>query len=126
MIKSEKFHAQLRKERKTNPLRTEKTYRNQIKSAFFRNTDILPEEMREDLFLYFDEKAKTAPELQEYLSISIDLFNEEYDPEERLFSDGDWEYMKEITAEFGIELDEKILTYVMNIILEKGLFHKNI
>jgi len=122
MAQSDRFNSRLKKLKKSDPERSDEKYKNQIKETLFQNLGFLSSEMQEDIFFYFSEKIEKASELQDILSVIIDIYHEDYDPEERLLSAADWEYIKEITSEFGIELEEKLLTYVMSLILDKGLF----
>lgn len=96
----------------------------QLKQEFVQSVSGLPAEMLDELFeVLFSsplsseeellQQAETLPDLTELLSES---FDERRDP----FTREQWHQIGEIVSDFGIDLDESLLTYVMAKVVERG------
>lgn len=97
--------------------------RNSLKQDFLRSVAAVPEEMLDELFevLFFSavpseeelhRMAETIPHLTELL---LESFDERHDP----FTREQWHQIGEIVSDFGVDLDESLLTYVMAKVVER-------
>lgn len=95
-----------------------------LKQNLFQNGGGLPQEFLEDLYEVFfvaspvneenlAERAELLPEL-------ISLINREMDQRKDPFTREQWHEIGEVVSDFGIELDEGFLNYVMARVVERG------
>jgi len=98
--------------------------RDRLKQDFVQSVAGVPVEMLDELFevMFFAStpseeellrQAEAIPELSELL---LESFDESRDP----FSREQWHQIGEIVSDFGVELDESLLTYVMAKVVERG------
>ena len=95
-----------------------------LKQEFVQSVGGVPVEMLDELFevILFSpisseevllQRAETLPDLAE-------LLLESFDERRESFTRQQWHQIGEIVSDFGIELDESLLTYVMAKVVERG------
>jgi hypothetical protein len=95
-----------------------------LKQEFVQSVGGVPVEMLDELFevIFFSpisseeellQRAETLPDLAE-------LLLESFDERRESFTRQQWHQIGEIVSDFGIELDESLLTYVMAKVVERG------
>ena len=122
MSESDKFFISLKKIGKSGKDQPVRDRREEIRKAFFTHTTVLPEEMQYDIFDFYVERHTDFEELIKALSVLVDLFTEDYDLDEDNIDSEDWVYIKDVTSDFGYELEESLLTYVMSLVMGHGGF----
>ncbi len=122
MSESDRFFLSLKKIGKSGQDRPGWDRREEIREAFFTHTTVLPEEMQYNIFDYQAEQHTDFKELIKALSVLVDLFNEDSALDEDYLESKDWIYIKEVTSDFGYELEKPLLTYVMSLVMEHGGF----
>ncbi len=127
MVMSEKYYRSLDKLK--SRLRDEglKTTVGAVQEAFESSMGKVPEDLARAVFLRFldgfNRSGKAEGEFIESaysLGPFIDVFWMEYDAKEDPLSGDDWVFLRETVNEAAGELDLKILTYVMQLIVEHG------
>ena len=87
----------------------------------------LPDNLKYDVSAYFlgantngntsEAVEIAAAKLQEFIL----LFEGDYEKTLESFSPADWEYIRDITSDFALELDQHTLNYVMKEIVARGI-----
>ncbi len=88
----------------------------------------VPESLTEAIYLHFLDSFNHAelPE-EKFVTYSyrlgpyIDVFWKRYDEKEDPIPREDWIFLKEVVNEAAGDLDLKLLTYIMQLIMDKGL-----
>ena len=99
--------------------------KERLKKDFVYSLGGLPVGMLDELFevIFFSQhpteeellqQAELLPDLTELL---LESFDDRHDP----LSSEQWRQVGEIVADFGSELDESLLTYVMSKVVERGV-----
>ena len=103
--------------------------REGIRNAFFAALPECPESLAWDLFNYFEERMSGMMDgktdfldAAKILADVIDLFEYNYDDERGELNDDDWRFVKESVSEAALELPDKLLTYVLGKVVDRGLF----
>jgi len=95
-----------------------------LKKDFVYSLKGLPVGMLDELFeVVFFSQPPTEEELlqqAEMLPDLTELLLESFDDRRDPFSSEQWRQLGEIVADFGSELDESLLTYVMSKVVERG------
>ena len=95
-----------------------------LKQEFVQSLSGLPIEMLDELFeVPFSSPITSEEELQqqaETLPDLTELLLESSDERREPFTREQWHQIGEIVSDFGIELDESLLTYVMAKVVERG------
>lgn len=98
-----------------------------VEDAFDAAIGKVPDELARGIFLHFlDSYNKSGQPESEFVTAAyrlgafIDLFWMEYDDSEDTLTEDDWEFLRESVNEAAGDLDLKLLTYVMQKIVEKG------
>jgi len=95
-----------------------------LKKDFVYSLKGLPVGMLDELFeVVFLSQTPTEEELLQHAEILPDLTElllESFDDRRDPFSSEQWRQLGEIVADFGSELDESLLTYVMSKVVERG------
>ncbi len=95
-----------------------------IRESFALSLQSFPDALTDDLFdtLFegngldeqsIEERSNVLPSLTQLL---LQEFDDRTDP----FSIGEWKLIGEVISEYGVDLDEKTLTYVMGKVVERG------
>lgn len=90
--------------------------------------DAFPASMCVDLYGYFmdsiaphgsstDAVIAAAEKLQRV----VELFDENYEIAEDELTDAEWETIRQCVDDFALELDTSLITYIMRLILKRGL-----
>jgi hypothetical protein len=125
MSLSDRFLKQLRHLKKDNPNISDENAIESIHDIFVSTLSYYPSSLVEDLFsefyLQWNKKGTTPFQAAHFWTNYIDLLEENYNEEEDPFTKEDWLNIKEIVSESGIELDESLLTYIMALVVDRGL-----
>ena len=94
-----------------------------LKRDFLRSVGGVPEEFLEEMFaLFFMEDVRNDTDLihrSEQLPELVGLLNENFDDRRDPFSREQWHLIGEVISEFGSELDESLLNYVMTRVVDR-------
>ncbi len=100
--------------------------RKKIEDLFISCLVTVPKSMGRDLFAYYlTRTGKTEENLRNlayHLVDVADLFDEEYDSKNDPLDEGEWVMIKELTNAYAAEIEDDVLTYVMRLVIEKGVF----
>lgn len=94
-----------------------------LKKDFVYSLAGMPEEMLDELFEVLFSRQEDEEELlriAEVLPDLTELLLESFDDRRDSFSSEQWHQIGEIVSDFGVELDESLLTYVMSKVVERG------
>ncbi|MFP4491207.1 MAG: hypothetical protein ACLFNZ_07005 [Spirochaetaceae bacterium] len=95
-----------------------------IREYFAGSLDSFPDALTDDLFDSLFEGNGLSEESLEERSILLpsltQLMLQEFDDRTDPFSVGEWKIIGEVISEYGIELDERTLTYIMGKVVERG------
>lgn len=96
---------------------------DRMKETFTENLPSFPPELVEELFdgvLAGDvASGEDLLERSEYLPSLTELLAGEFNDRRDPFSNAQWRLIGEIVSEFGMELDEKTLAYIMGKVVER-------
>ncbi len=128
MDSAERFYRQLDKLQQTHPPVSFRTAVREVQRAFEEAMSNIPETLTEAIYLHFLDSFNHA-ELPEEKFVSyayrlgpyIDVFWKRYDEEEDPIPEEEWIFLKEAVSEAAGEMDLKLLTYIMQLIMDKGL-----
>ncbi len=98
--------------------------KDRLKQDFMQSVAGVPVEMLDELFEVIfvapdpsqEELLRQAEAIPELSELLLESFDERRDP----FSREQWHQIGEIVSDFGVELDESLLTYVMAKVVERG------
>lgn len=97
---------------------------DRLKQNLLQNGGGLPEEFIEDLYtVFFVTQPPSEDELLERAELIPDLvslINRDLDSRRDLFTKEQWHEIGEVVSDFGIQLDEAFLNYVMSRVVERG------
>jgi len=95
-----------------------------LKQNLFQNAGAVPAEFLEELYeVFFVANPPTEEELPgraELIPELISLINMDFDEGRDPFSREQWHDIGEVVSDFGIQLDETLLNYVMARVVERG------
>jgi hypothetical protein len=95
-----------------------------IRRFFAESLQEFPDSLTDDLFDSLFEgnglNEQTLEERSMLLPALTQLLLGEFDDTTDPFSVGQWKLIGEVISEYGVELDEKTLTYVMGKVVERG------
>ncbi len=128
MDSSERFYRHLDKMKNlSSPL----TFRNavrEVQSAFEEAMGNVTDQLPEAIYLHFldsfNQEELPEEKFVEYsyrLGPYIDIVWKRYDEKEDPLSEEEWAFLKEAVSDAAGEMDLDLLTYIMQIILDKGL-----
>lgn len=128
MDSAERFYRQLDKLQQANPPINFRTAVREVQRAFEEAIGNIPETLTEAIYLHFLDSFNHS-ELPEdkFVTYSyrlgpyIDVFWKRYDEQEDPIPQDEWIFLKEAISEAAGELDLKLLTYIMQLIMDKGL-----
>ncbi len=100
--------------------------RKKIEDLFVSSVPDIPSAMAGELFSYYLTRTggdvENLRNLAYHLVDVADLFGGEYDSRNDPIDDGEWRMIKEFTTAYAEDIDEEVLTYVMQLVIEKGAF----
>jgi len=101
----------------------------EVRKVFFTHLDYLPEEMLYDIFNYLldtyadsEDAYADFDRLSEKMLDTADLLGGVYDDETSSLTDEDIDFIKESANDFALDLDDKVLFYIMEKAVERGSF----
>jgi len=105
-----------------SPSLTSEAKIDQLNDTFIRSVSGVPQALLEELFQQFFPDVPTnaagLADRAEILPDLVDLLYENLDDRRDPFNREQWRAIGEIIAEFGAELDETLLNYVMTRVVE--------
>lgn len=104
-----------------------------IADLFIKSGFMLPGDLMEDLYQYYldigwgtDKKEISKPdelrELGYHLVDVIDLFDMDYDENKNPLVLDEWITIKNLFATYAGDIEDDLLTYIMQLVIEKGAF----
>ena len=107
--------------------------KDKIADLFIQSGFMLPGDLMEDLYQYyldsdigFGSKNITDPdelrELAYHLVDVIDLFDMDYDENKDPLVLDEWVTIKNLFSSYADDIDDELLTYIMQFAIEKGAF----
>lgn len=125
MYPSEQFLRTMAKLRKTHRTEPVADQIEMIQSAFYHALSHLPQGMVEDIAEYFISRLRAADDSGHSVFDScrdladvIDIFWEAYDEEHDPIGHDDWSQISEITSDYALDLDMKLVSYVMKLAVD--------
>ena len=95
-----------------------------IRESFAESLQSFPDSLTDDLFdTLFEGNGLTEQTMEERSNVLpslTQLMLQEFDDRTDPFSLGEWKLIGEVISEYGVDLDEKTLTYVMSKVVERG------
>lgn len=100
--------------------------RKKIEALFIRSIPDIPEGMVREMFAYYLSRTGGSVEnlrnLAYHLIDVADLFAGEYDTRNNPLDDDEWRVIRDFTNNHAQDIDDDILTYVMQLVIENGAF----
>ena len=97
---------------------------NKIREYFAESLQPFPDSLTDDLFDSLFEgnglNENTLEERSSVLPALTQLMLGEFDDRTDPFSVAEWKLIGEVISEYGVDLDEETLTYVMGKVVERG------
>ena len=119
---------------RSRPVPTIDEMKDKIGDLFIKSAFMLPEDLMEDLYQFYldsDGRDRSRPvptdsdslrELAYHLVDVIDLFDMDYDKTNDTIKLDEWVAIKDLFSSYAADIDDDLLTYVMQIAIEKGAF----
>lgn len=99
-----------------------------LRKLFCQSASTVPSALLEELFFQLQEAANRSASSEEkrleddrfldLLYASADLFHHDYDDKEDLFSREEWRLVGALVSDYGEEIDDDTLTYVMSRVVD--------
>ncbi len=111
--------------------------KDKISDLFTKSGFMLPEDLMEDLYQYYidsDGRDRSRPvptdsdhlrDLAYHLVDVIDLFSMDYDEAKDPIKLEEWVTLKDLFSSYAADIDDELLTYVMQFAIEKGAFRSS-
>lgn len=100
--------------------------RKKIEDLFVRSVPDVPVGMVKELFAYYLTRTGGSVENLKNLAYHLvdvaDLFSGEYDTRNNPLDEGEWRMIRDLTNAYAQDIDEDVLTYVMQLVIENGAF----
>lgn len=104
-----------------------------IGDLFTQSGFMLPEELMEELYQFYLDSGRDRPrpvptdsdslrEFAYHLVDIIDLFDMDYDEAKDSVKLHEWITIKDLVSSYAEDIDDDLLTYVMQFAIEKGAF----
>lgn len=109
------------------PAPTLEEMKDKIGDLFMKSGFMLPEDLMEDLYQYYIDSHTITDsdhfrDLAYHLVDVIDLFSMDYDEAKDPIKLDEWVVIKDIFSTYAGDIDDELLTYVMQFAIEKGAF----
>lgn len=130
MAEYDRFNARFKSIYRNGGTKSEDEIFEEIHNEFVSCEPDLPENLKHDIAHFFEERSgRLEPDervgfLGAKLLEMLYLLEEDYDRVEESFSKPEWGYIKDITAEFAVELDPQKLTYIMRHVVSRGILDR--
>ncbi len=110
--------------------------KDKIGDLFMQSGFMLPMDLMEDLYQYYidsgRDRLRSVPtdsdslrELAYHLVDVIDLFDMDYDNLKDPIKPDEWVTIKDLFSTYAEDIDDDLLTYVMQFAIEKGAFRSS-
>jgi hypothetical protein len=123
MDAGDRLYMRMQKTMKNGSLEFEEKL-GKIRQYFAESLVSFPDSLTDDLFdSLFEGKGlneQTLLERSQILPALTQLFLQEFDDATDPFTIGDWKDIGEVVSDYGVDLDEKTLNYVMGKVVERG------
>jgi len=116
MYTSDRFQKEFRKLRKSES--TEELF-SAVERRFLRYLPELPPELGQELFSHCWDRWEEGTDDLIFGDV-LDLMQQQYDEQNDPLSEEDWEAVREIVSTYAVELDMQLVTYVMQLVVERG------
>ena len=113
---------------RSRPVPTIDDMKDRIGDLFIQSGFMLPEELMEDLYQFyldFGDQVTDSDSLRElayHLVDVIDLFDMDYDDVKDSVKLEEWIVIKDLFSAYAEDIDDELLTYIMQFAIEKGAF----
>ena len=125
MAESDRFLGYMKNARKRLQNADPAEIREKLEESFTMCMKDFPEEVQYDLLNYAIEQYLTGPEafddVAERLQRYIELFEMNFDNYPGDLPDKDWELIRDVVNESALDMDTKLVAYIMQKIVERGL-----
>lgn len=116
MYTSDRFQKEFRKLRKSE---TSEDFFSELERRFLRYLPGVPRELGQELFSHcYARWEEGSGEL--IFGDVLDLMQQQYDEENDPLSKEDWETIREIVSTYAVDLDMHLVTYIMQLVVERG------
>ena len=99
------------------------------RAGFIQSLPVLPESMKHDLFNFMEEANRPVNEdregmapLTEALGRILQLFDGDLMEDDTQLTDEELGFVKDIVADFALEIDQDLVLDIMKIAVSRGLF----
>ena len=110
--------------------------KDKIGDLFIKSGFMLPEELMEDLYQFYLDtgigsgsndilEPNQLRELAYHLVDVIDLFDMDYDDAKDPIKLDEWITIKDLVSSYAADIDDDLLTYIMQFAIEKGAFRSS-
>ncbi len=103
--------------------------KNMIEDLFIKSGFMVPDDLLEDLFQFYDDRGDlkdlsddSLRNLAYHLVDVIDLFSMDYDSVKDPVKLDEWINIRNLFSAYADDIDDELLTYVMQLAIEKGAF----
>ncbi|MBB6481907.1 hypothetical protein [Spirochaeta isovalerica] len=93
----------------------------EIKEMLYRNLN-LDDSVCDDIFFRYCSEKENLFDSAEILADIVDLFNRQYDEDTDPLTEEDWIYVRNIVDASAEEMDMDVITYIMRLIVDRGLY----
>ncbi len=92
-----------------------------IKDLLYKNMPV-SQSVCDDLFFKYCSDSENLFDSAQLLSDIVELFNGEYDETNDPLEEDDWIYVRTVVNACADELNLELVTYIMRLIVDKGLY----
>jgi hypothetical protein len=92
-----------------------------IKELLYKNLNV-SDSICDDLYFRYCGDSENIFDSAFLLSDVVDLFNGEYDEVNDPLKEADWIYVRNVVNSCADEMDLDIVTYIMRLIVDRGLY----
>jgi len=93
----------------------------EIKELLYKNLNV-DDSICDDLYFRYCGDSDNLFDSAFILSDVVDLFNGEYDENNDPLEEADWIYVRTVVNSCADEMDLEIVTYIMRLIVDRGLY----
>ncbi|MDA3850778.1 MAG: hypothetical protein PF447_05855 [Spirochaetaceae bacterium] len=122
---SNEFVKQYKALRKKNPQEEFENLKEPLKESLERALPPFPEAMVQEFWQYFMEDAEKEEDLEKAADL-VDFCNDSLEVQRSVLEEGDWLFIRDTVNLFAMDLELEFVTYVMQVILAKGLIRKKL
>lgn len=119
MFRSQNFLAQEQHLQKTHPPDSEE-YFAALAELITRHLRSFPESMTSDIMDYAIANSDDTESAVRLIADVIDLLWMQYDDHNDPFTHPQWEYIRDVTNEYALDLDMPLVQYIMERVVDHG------